>query len=440
MKPLRIAFYGNFGAGNLGNECTLQAVIQAVRLRLPDAQLLCICTEPQDVQSRHGVAAVRATARASGWSWKAMANEAAATGATAATRGAIASTGNAIRSGRLSRLFARAARLVFQRLPTEALHWLKSFRTTTGTDILIVPGTQIVSDYLCGPYSWPYDIFKWSLVAKLRRAKLVFLSVGVGPINHPLSRWFIRRSLKWAAYRSYRDEASRQYAESIGISTSPDSVFPDLAFGLTGREWPRLGARDGHRRVIGLGLKDYSGPADGEGRNGYRAYLDAMATFVAWLCRNDYTVRLLIGDVQFDTQVRQEFIEMLRSRGTELERSLVFAESPLTVEQLIGQLADTDAIVSPRFHNLVLALELDKPVIALSDHAKLDSLLSGLGLPQYCVPLDQLQTDDLINRFQQMMGEANRLQPYIRDKVGSYREALDAQYAMVLAAPIPGMV
>jgi len=220
------------------------------------------------VQSRHGVAAVRATARASGWSWKAMANEAAATGATAATRGAIASTGNAIRSGRLSRLLAKAARLVFQRLPTEALHWLKSFRTTKGTDILIVPGTQIVSDYLCGPYSWPYDIFKWSLVAKLRRAKLVFLSIGVGPINHPLSRWFIRRSLKWAAYRSYRDEASRQYAESIGISTSPDSVYPDLAFGLSGREWPRLGARDGHRRVIGLGLKDYSGPADREGWSG----------------------------------------------------------------------------------------------------------------------------------------------------------------------------
>jgi len=175
-------------------------------------------------------------------------------------------------------------------------------------------------------------------------------------------------------------------------------------------------------------------------RSGYRAYLDAMATFVAWLCRNDYTVRLLIGDVQYDTQVRQEFIEMLRSRGTALERSLVFAESALTVEQLMGQLADTDAIVSPRFHNLVLALELDKPVIALSDHAKLDSLLSGLGLSQYCVPLDQLKTDDLINRFQQLMGEANRLQPYIRDKVGSYREVLDAQYAAVLAAPIPGMV
>jgi hypothetical protein len=30
VKPARISFYGNFGAGNLGNECTLQAVIEQI--------------------------------------------------------------------------------------------------------------------------------------------------------------------------------------------------------------------------------------------------------------------------------------------------------------------------------------------------------------------------------------------------------------------------
>jgi polysaccharide pyruvyl transferase WcaK-like protein len=40
-KIARISFYGNFGAGNLGNECTLQAVIEQTRRRWPDAQLLC---------------------------------------------------------------------------------------------------------------------------------------------------------------------------------------------------------------------------------------------------------------------------------------------------------------------------------------------------------------------------------------------------------------
>src|SRR5215831_19515871 len=58
MKPARISFYGNFGAGNLGNECTLQAVIEQTLRRRPDAQLLCFCTNPQDVRARHNIAAL----------------------------------------------------------------------------------------------------------------------------------------------------------------------------------------------------------------------------------------------------------------------------------------------------------------------------------------------------------------------------------------------
>ena len=57
MKPARIqSFYGNFGAGNLGNECTLQAVVEQTLRRWPNAQMLCFCTNPKDVQTRHKIA------------------------------------------------------------------------------------------------------------------------------------------------------------------------------------------------------------------------------------------------------------------------------------------------------------------------------------------------------------------------------------------------
>lgn len=45
-KSPRIAFYGNFGAGNLGNEATLQAIIERIVRRWPDGRLLCFCTDP----------------------------------------------------------------------------------------------------------------------------------------------------------------------------------------------------------------------------------------------------------------------------------------------------------------------------------------------------------------------------------------------------------
>ncbi|MBO0733750.1 MAG: polysaccharide pyruvyl transferase family protein [Methylocapsa sp.] len=67
------------------------------------------------------------------------------------------------------------------------------------SDLLIVCGTGVVCDYLTGPIGWPYDFFKWSAFAALFRVKVLFLGVGVGPIYHPLSRWFLKRSLGLAA-------------------------------------------------------------------------------------------------------------------------------------------------------------------------------------------------------------------------------------------------
>jgi polysaccharide pyruvyl transferase WcaK-like protein len=327
-------------------------------------------------------------------------------------------------------LLGRLLRLFFWRLPVEVVHWVKAFGAIRRIDVLVVPGTGIVSDYLCGPLSWPYDVFKWSVLATVCRAKLVFLSIGVGPIRHPVSAWFIRKSLGRANFRSYRDEPSRLCAQSIGVDTSRDEVRPDLAFGLTRRDYAAFGPSGAPRPpVIGLGLKDL-GPSGKMGAIGYREYLDIMAAFVMWLRRNGYAVRLLIGDVQYDTQVVREFVELLRRRLTEAEMSHVVVEPALTVEDLMRQLAGTAAVVSPRFHGLLLAIELEKPVIALSDHFKLDQLLAGLGLSQYCVPLEDLDSDRLISRFRHMMSDAEQLKVSIRSGVERYRTAVEAQYAV----------
>ena len=188
-------------------------------------------------------------------------------------------------------------RIAFRRVPLELVHWGKSLRAVRRMDILIVAGTGIVADYMTGPLGWPYDIFKFSTLAALCRVKLVFLSVGVGPIHHPLSRWFLKRGLALADHRSYRDEASRQYLERIGFGTDRDLVCPDVVFGLSPSNL-FSGVRPGQRRVVGLGLKDY-GTSERLEPTAFQKYLDTMAAFVSWLQERGYSVRLLIGDFQY---------------------------------------------------------------------------------------------------------------------------------------------
>ena len=419
MKPLRITLYGHFGAGNLGNECTLQAVIEAILKLRPNAELQCLCTYPEDVKQRHRIPALRSSTEgaAEPSQLKPRTNQVAA---------AVPVRRPAWLAGKLKRL---------RRLRLEFIHWAKLLRAMWRTDMLIVAGTGIVADYMCGPLGWPYDIFKLSMLAKLCRVKFVFLNVGVGPITHPLSRWFIKTSLRLADYRSYRDEASRRYLTGIGFSRDRDVVRPDVVFGLCERHLVSKNVGVNRRRVVGLGLKDYSDVLGRLDRPEYRRYLDTMAAFVSWLYEHDFSVRILMGDFQFDSRVMEEFVNLLRSRNLPAESSRLIAEPALTVDELLRQMTETDVVISPRYHNLVLAMILDKPVMALSDHAKLDSLLTELGLAQYLMPLENLRIEDLSFRFEQLDGEAEQLRSYIRERLQNYRRALDEQYALLFAEP-----
>lgn len=49
----RIAFFGIFGIQNLGNECTLQAILHNARKALPDADVHAISFNPTDTVRRH---------------------------------------------------------------------------------------------------------------------------------------------------------------------------------------------------------------------------------------------------------------------------------------------------------------------------------------------------------------------------------------------------
>jgi polysaccharide pyruvyl transferase WcaK-like protein len=397
MDTKRIILIGHFGAGNLGNECTLQAVIERTLQRWPQTHLQCACTDPKDVEARHNISAI---------CWKPVLR-------------APASQKQVTIGQRASSALVR--------IIDELMHIATCIRVLRQNDMLIVCGTGIVCDYLTGPRGWPYILFKWSALAALSKVKILFLGVGVGPIYHPFSRWLIKRSLGFAAYRSYRDEASKQYLQGIGFSTARDAVCPDLVFGLSEPLSRSISNRRRIRPVIGLGLKDYDLKSSDGNTNTYQDYLVIMIKFIGWLCEHGYNVRLLVGDFQHDIRATEDIVDAIKGQCT--EEGQVVAEPARTIEELMQQLDETDIVISPRFHNLVLALSLNRPVIALSDHPKLDSLMTEIGLADYCLSLENLDIVRLIKLFQQLQNDAGRVKAYIQEKTEKYHEALDRQYA-----------
>ena len=398
-----MVFFGNFGTQNLGNEYTLQSIVHNARKYLPDAELTCICPDPEDVSARHKIPAIRMSYRYSKDFQSRMERR---------------------RNSPIARLSSRVARL-----PLELIEWAQAFKALRGAGVLVMPGTGMLGDFGISPLGLHYQILKWSIVAKLRHCKLFFVSVGAGPIAHPVSRWIVKRAASLADYRSYRDSFSREYLARIGFDTSRDFVYPDLAFSLTPR---RVGSRrlQGHSRVIGLGLMDYYGQRMEHSELTYQSYLDKVTTFTAWLIEQKYIVRFLIGDVAYDQRIRRDVLGLLQTRGIKYEGQII--DEPISsVEEVIEQLRGTDIVVATRFHSIVLALMLGKPVLAISYHKKIDSLMAALELVEYSQSVDQLDPSLLVQKFIKLEQSSESLKLLIRRKVHEYHRNLDKQYAHI---------
>ena len=405
-RPTRrkVAFFGHFDSTNFGNESTLQAILYNLRCFQPDIGVICISTGPDATITRHYIEAIPVSER-----WF-------------------------LRSWTPRNPLTRALRKLCLGLPSEVYGWVKGFIRLRHTQMLIIPGTGLLTD-AGGLLSWgPYNLLKWSLIAKTRRCKLLLVSVGAGPISGTLGRWFVRSILSLADFRSYRDNSTREYLESIGFCVNNDRVYPDLAFSLPETVIPGPDRKLSCRPVVGIGVMVYTGkysdpiPDD----RIYLAYLENLVLFVKWLVPNGYDIRLLIGDI-YDVNAMQDFKNLLRAHLSMSDQEHVIDEPIRSVEDLLSQIAATDIVVVTRFHNVLLSLLCNKPVISISFHHKCESLMSSMGLSEYCLDIHDLKADRLIDKFCGLKTNACRIKPLIEGKVREFRETLGEQYKLLFS-------
>jgi polysaccharide pyruvyl transferase WcaK-like protein len=401
-KRKKIGIYGHFGSSNFGNEVTLQTILYHLRRLLHQSETICICTYPDVLAASQNIETVP-----------------------------ISRT--IVRQWYCRNPMAKLLRKVFIGIPSEVYRWIDAYKTLKGSDMFVIPGTGLLTDAF-GLRQWgPYNLFKWTSMAKLRRCKVLFVSVGAGPIYGMLGKHFIKSALSLADFRSYRDDASMKYLKKIGFPTNSDRVYPDLVFSLPQAMIPNRGTKQGKRRVVGLGLMEYAGKYSVEkpSNSVYLAYLEGLVLFVKWLLGHEYDIRLLVGDC-YDLPVTKEFKSLLTTRLGAYDEKRVIDEPAFSVEELLPQIAATDIVVATRFHNILLALLLGKPVIGISFHHKCASLMSEMGLSEYCHDINHMNADTLIEQFQDVERNAEKVKTVIRQKVEQSRKALDEQYSLIL--------
>jgi polysaccharide pyruvyl transferase WcaK-like protein len=165
----RVAAYGFFGIGNLGNEASLSALLRYLRAEHPQAELSCFAVGADAVERDHGIPATQLMTYAR------------------------------LGQGTGRRMKARKAASRLWDVP-------RTLKMVGGVDVVVVPGTGALETQLgVPPWGLPYWLFLLTLACRLRGRKVALVSVGAQYATHPLTRFFYRWTVRWSHYCSFRD-------------------------------------------------------------------------------------------------------------------------------------------------------------------------------------------------------------------------------------------
>jgi polysaccharide pyruvyl transferase WcaK-like protein len=397
-RPKSICLFGLFGMDNYGNDGSLEAMLMFLRQTWPDARYACICIDPAKVRRHHAIDAVPI-------SWPGFTN-------------------------RLLRACDKAG------LARKLVNWLIAINHICKFDVLIIPGTSTLCDYRANPFGAPYALFRWAAAARLCGTKLYFVSTGAGPIHRRLSRTMLTYVAKWAHYRSFRDMVSKDFLTGLGIDTRMDAVYPDLAFKLP---IPAPRAVSAVRPVtVALGLMDYNG-WQGHALCDtavYAIYLTKMVQCAEALLGKGYRVRLLVGEIA-DQRAVADLVLGLEQRGYAAATggaARIVAEPVGSLHDLMRQMQDTNVVVASRFHNVICALKLSKPTVAIGYEAKHDALMADFGLADFCQHIEQFDVQRLLEQIAELLRGAAEYEDMIRERLVTIHRRLLQQEVMLADA------
>jgi len=438
-----IGLFGHYGTYNLGDEAIISAIIQSIkRIMSDEAEIIAFSINPKDTEIRHGVKAYpirnidfKIKIDTENFDQNIVNN------ANDETDKVEFISFNHCKN-RLKKIaflvnivqIIRRISSLTLKICQEITFILKSYGRLKDIDIFIVAGSGQLEDEWGGVMGFPYTIFKWASLAKISKTKLVFLSVGAGPINHALSKLMIRLSLNYSQYASFRDMTSAQWIKNIDAIYDP-IVAPDLAHNLITSEVidNKKAKVDKSRHVVGINTmpildKRYWFEADDYA---YSHYIEKMAEICIRLKKSNIKF-FLFSTHPKDELVSKDVITLLSSKfewsDSELNNLI---KKNRSVDQLLETIATSDIVVATRFHAILLSYFSETPVVGICKDHKQRDLMDAMGQKKYKIDFSEFTSEKVFNLISSLLEHSNAEKKCIIAKNKEHEDSLNKQYSFL---------
>ncbi|MFZ1682772.1 MAG: polysaccharide pyruvyl transferase family protein [Candidatus Zixiibacteriota bacterium] len=441
-REMTVALLSPCGHGNLGDAAIQDAVIGQIRLRIPTARIVGITLSPKDTLARHGIRAVTLRAIDSlGYGIPDADRfpemfDSVFDDVSSSVPIQIPSETNSSGWGDnaqppmgLLRRLTQPIRRPLYPIKQELIHIRYAMRMIEQVDMVLVSGGGQLDDYWGGSWGHPYVLCKWGWLATRVNKQFVIMGVGTGTLQNWLSKFFVKRALGKASFRSFRDGGSRDLAGAPQL-TRDDTIGPDLAFGLDVSGYLDTSGKGGMSLHVALSPMSYLDPRfwPDKDKQAYDRYISLLAGLVNTITAQGHKVSLFASDGADERTI------------TDLKKALqgspacdkVLTPRVKTVKELLTLFADADVVVASRLHGVLLSCVMERPTLALSYDRKVNALMNDLGLSQYCREIERIEGPALKDLFAQLAKNRMEVRDQLKTRVRAAKENLDRQFDTVL--------
>lgn len=418
-ETMKIGLLDHMGYGNLGDAATQDALITNIKLRVPDVQIVGYSLNPVDTEKRHGIPSYSITYWHPGLDKPAT----------------IAGTGTGSKMVPYLKSFLKKIPILspslrrLQNLAREMRHLGRSYLRVRTLDCLVIAGGGQLCELWRGPWSHPYNVFKFSLLTRLARKRLLVVNVGAGPIESRLGKTFIKLSVRLADYVSFRDVESQTLVRRLGIRRET-YVCPDSAYALDVSQYRGSDTPKVRKPVVGINPIGFCDPRIWPRKDlaHYSRYLDCLADFLVWLSGENYEWKIFSAERSVDVHAVEDLKDRLRSRLPATDSDKICAPAIETVEELLSEMAEFDFVITSKFHGVVFSHLLAKPMVAISYHVKIDDLMRNVGDSQYCLNIELFDSASLQRAFSALAENGPALRMKYRQIAATRVDSLNRQF------------
>ncbi len=327
----KILISGYYGAGNIGDESILRAVVDNLREKLSDIEITVLSKSPEYTSEKY---AVRSAPR------------------------------------------------------KDILAVIREIRRC---DLLISGGGSLLQDVTSKKSIIYYLAVMW--LARLFGKKFFIYSQGIGPINSNFNRGLTRKILMKASGIVVRDISSKEFLTELGIPAERVVVTADPVLRIkradtaTGRE---ILASEGFARregstTVGFAIKE---------KKTESGFVDELCTSMEHLLeRGDVQIVLIPFHFNEDMAVAGVIEQRLTEKGYG-DKICTLRHKYLT-EEMLSIIGNMDVLVGVRLHSLIHAAIMGVPMIGISYDPKINSFMKSIGMKAMCMIYDFSSEDFL---------------------------------------------